>query len=91
MKCDKLPPFERLRIEQLLQFAENCRDVTTYDSNNKGFGYIADLEGRLLIITRKQGRLLLNYEELEPMLEELQNIKEDIERWKRNQRISGLS
>ena len=77
MGNNKLPPPPALKVDKLLEIADGYRDLTTYDSSVKGIGYIADQEG-LVIISNRKGFIRISCESIDPMIEELQNIKEDI-------------
>lgn len=82
MISNKIPTPPAIKVEKLLEIADGYQDLTTYDSSAKGIGYIADEEG-LVIISTRNGFIRIACENIEPMIEELQNIKEDICRKRR--------
>lgn len=84
---EKLPritnALPRLRIDvfKLLAKADNRRDLTTYNSDVKGMGYVATDED--VLVMNGTGFIRLRKDQLTSVIYELENILEDMTTWLR--------
>ena len=74
---------QKLDVEQLLRYADNNRELTTFGSDLRGAGYVIEKE-RALVITGTKGWLLIDAEDLPLLIEELGYINEELERRRRD-------
>lgn len=74
---------QKLDVAQLLRYADNNRELTTFDSDLRGTGYVIEKE-RALVITGTKGFLLIDAEDLPLLIEELGYINEELERRSRD-------
>ena len=74
---------QKLNVCQLLRYADNNKDLTTFDSDLRGTGYVIE-KARALVITGTKGWLLIDAEELPLLIEELGYINEELERRSRD-------
>ena len=75
-------PIMKLHVSALLSRAERSLGLYTYPSDNPCAGYVTD--GReILVLTTRKGYLRMKDEEATTLIEELQNIIEDNERFRK--------
>ena len=74
---------QKLNVCQLLRYADNNKDLTTFDSDLRGTGYVIE-KARALVITGTKGWLLIDAEDLPLLIEELGYINEELERRSRD-------
>lgn len=74
---------QKLNVQQLLRYADNNKDLTTFDSDLRATGYIIE-RARALILTGQNGYLLIDAEDLPLLIEELGYINEELERRSRD-------
>lgn len=70
-----LPKPEKINVQHVMNTAEARKDLITFESSIKGMGQIVD-QDRLLIVTGRNGLLILNKEDIPKFIEELENIYE---------------
>ena len=73
---DKIPRI-RLRTGAIANKADMHKDLYVYDSDIPGV-YLIREEKSVMIITRENGYLVLKVSEIETIINELQNAKEDM-------------
>ena len=76
MKSANRIPRLRLRIEQLANCAE-AQGLTVYASSLPA-AYLIRADEEVLVITHKKGYLRIKKEHIQPLIEELANIQEDM-------------
>lgn len=74
-------PRLKLETELLLAQADRKNFLYTYSSDLRGVGYVTDGE-EILVITTKGGYLRIGTKEMKTMLEELNCVIEDNERFR---------
>ena len=79
----KVLPKLRLAVNQILKRADIKRDLITFPSLISETGYITDLQD-IMIVTQNRGYLRIKKGDLETMLQELEWIREDVERRERD-------
>ena len=79
----KVLPKIRLAVNQILKRADIKRDLITFPSLISETGYITDLQD-IMIVTQNRGYLRIKKGDLETMLQELEWIREDVERRERD-------
>ena len=70
-----LPKPEKINVLYVMKTADARKDLITFESSIKGMGQIVD-QDRLLIVTGRNGLLILNKEDIPKFIEELENIYE---------------
>lgn len=70
-----LPKPEKINVQYVMKTADVRKDLITFESSIKGMGQIVD-QDRLLIVTGRNGLLILNKEDIPKFIEELENIYE---------------
>lgn len=73
---DKIPRI-RLRTGTIASKADTRKDLYVYDSDIPGV-YLIREEKNVMIITRENGYLILKVSEIDTIINELQNAKEDM-------------
>lgn len=79
MKKQSSLPLINLSLGNILDKADSCAGVMTYDSEIRGYGYAADKDG-LIIISGNNGYIRISESNLDKAIEEIQYIREDIRR-----------
>lgn len=74
---------QTLNVQQLLRYADNHKDLITFDSDLPATGYVIE-KARALVITGRNGYLLISAEDLPLLIEELGYINEELERRSRD-------
>lgn len=74
---------QKLNVQQLLRYADNNKDLTTFDSDLRPTGYVIE-RARALVVTGSKGWLLIDAEDLPLLIEELGYINEELERRSRD-------
>lgn len=74
---------QKLNVQQLLRYADNHKDLTTFDSDLQATGYVIE-RARALVVTGQNGYLLIDAEDLPLLIEELGYINEELERRRRD-------
>lgn len=74
---------QKLNVQQLLRYADNNKDLTTFDSDLRATGYVIEKD-RALVVTGQNGYLLIDAEDLPLLIEELGYINEELERRSRD-------
>lgn len=74
---------QKLNVQQLLRYADNNKDLTTFDSDLRATGYVIE-RARVLVVTGNKGWLLIDAEDLPLLIEELGYINEELERRSRD-------
>ncbi len=77
----KLPRFN-LRMESIMQSADQKNDLYTVDSDNVAYKFIAD-ENDILIMSHKNGYLRVPLEEVEDLAQEVTEVAEVVRVWRR--------
>ena len=72
-------PSIALNVNQILHKADAIDDTLTYESEQKGFAYVANKE-EFLILSASSGYLRMTYEELETIRKEITGILEEVDR-----------
>ncbi len=74
---------QKLNVQQLLRYADNNKDLTTFDSDLRATGYVIEKD-RAIVVTGQNGYLLIDAEDLPLLIEELGYINEELERRSRD-------
>lgn len=74
---------QKLNVQQLLRYADNHKDLTTFDSDLQATGYVIE-KARALVVTGQNGYLLIDAEDLPLLIDELGYINEELERRSRD-------
>lgn len=74
---------QKLNVQQLLRYADNHKDLTTFDSDLQATGYVIE-RARAFVVTSQNGYLLIDAEDLPLLIEELGYINEELERRRRD-------
>lgn len=74
---------QKLNVQQLLRYADNHKELTTFDSDLQGTGYVIE-KARALVVTGQKGYLLIDAQDLPLLIEELGYINEELERRSRD-------
>lgn len=74
---------QKLNVQQLLRYADNHKDLTTFDSDLQATGYVIE-KARALVVIGQNGYLLIDAEDLPLLIEELGYINEELERRSRD-------
>lgn len=76
---------QKLNVQQLLRYADNHKDLSTFDSDLQATGYVIEKARALvLVVTSQNGYLLIDAEDLPLLIEELGYINEELERRRRD-------
>ena len=75
-------PNLKLNLFSIMMNAENIKEAKTFDSDISGVGYVATKE-EMIVVTTKGGYLRIDKDSIEPMLFEMENVLENMKRWKR--------
>lgn len=81
-ELSSLPKFI-LNVNNILNRADGMDGIVTFESSIKGMGYALDLES-LLILTRANGYILINNQDLQALAKDLQWLREEAERRNRD-------
>lgn len=85
MKTESWRRIPRLKLDVgwLMTRADANKDLVSYESENKSWGFVT-CQDEALLITRKAGYLRIKEEEIGLLIDELAWIKEEIERRSRD-------
>lgn len=75
-------PKIKIDTSKFLRQAESCADLITYDSDIFATGYVTDGK-EILIITSSRGYLRMKEDDIRQLIEELQWIIENNDRFRR--------